>query len=128
MNQIQAEITRQEQGLAAHPGDAGGWLLLGRLFRRNNMATNEEEYIAAAVGLARSPERLAQYRASIRPRIEASYLMDYDGFVADMEAAYRLMWLNYLRKQTHYLDTATPVEQALAEYAAARQPAAALAA
>jgi predicted O-linked N-acetylglucosamine transferase (SPINDLY family) len=94
----------------------------------DTVANNEEEYIAAAVRLAQSPAKLSEYRASIRPRIEASYLMDYDGFVADMEAAYRLMWLNYLRKETRYLDTSTPVDVALAQYIDARKPAAALAA
>ena len=70
-------------------------------------------YVAATVGLARAPERLAQFRADIRPRIEASYLMDYAGFVADMEAAYRLMWLNYLQGETLYLDTSHPADAAV---------------
>jgi predicted O-linked N-acetylglucosamine transferase (SPINDLY family) len=90
------------------------------------VAANEEEYIAAAVKLARAPDMLANFRAGIRSHMQASYLMDYDGFVADMEAAYRLMWLNYLRGQTCYLDTATPVGAALAEYAPARKGAVAL--
>ncbi|MDB5807288.1 MAG: Tetratricopeptide 2 [Betaproteobacteria bacterium] len=93
------------------------------------IATSEQEYIDIAVDLANSPERLAQYRASIRPCIEGSFLMDYDGFVADMEAAFRLMWLNYLRGEARYLDTREPIELALGEYAELRgQPAEALAA
>lgn len=90
----------------------------------DTVASSDEEYIAKAVELARSPERQARFRADIRPRMQNSYLMDYAGFVADMEHAYRLMWLNYLRGETRHLDTATPVADALADFAAARKPAA----
>ena len=36
MNQIQAEIIKQEKLLAQHPRDADRWFLLGRLRQRNN--------------------------------------------------------------------------------------------
>lgn len=84
------------------------------------VAGNEDDYVATAVALARAPERLARFRAEIRPRMQASYLMDYDGFVADMEAAYRLMWLNYLHGQTRYLDTNQDVGAAVAACVAHR--------
>jgi predicted O-linked N-acetylglucosamine transferase (SPINDLY family) len=74
----------------------------------------EEDYIATAVTLANSPDMLRQFRASIRPRLESSFLMDYDGFVADMENAYRLMWLNYLYNEPVYLNTEHCVEEAIA--------------
>ncbi|HEY4375190.1 MAG TPA: glycosyltransferase [Burkholderiales bacterium] len=90
----------------------------------DTICAGEEQYIAKAVELARAPQKLAAYRADIRPRIQASHLMDYDGFVAGMEAAYRLMWLNHLRGDVHHLDTATPVDAAIAEFTAARKPAA----
>ena len=80
----------------------------------------EEEYIATAVELAGSPEVLAQFRDGIRPRMQASYLMDYVGFVADMEAAYRLMWLNHLYGQAVHLDTNEPVDAAVDAYLATR--------
>ena len=83
-------------------------------------STTEEDYISTAVSLAKSPEMLEQFRASIRPRMQASYLMDYAGFVADMEAAYRLMWLNYLDGHTVYLDTNCDVDAAVVERAANR--------
>jgi predicted O-linked N-acetylglucosamine transferase (SPINDLY family) len=75
--------------------------------------SSEDEYVATAVALAQSPERLAQFRDGVRPRMQASYLMDYDGFVADMEDAYRLMWLNYLRGETVYLDTSHDIAGAI---------------
>jgi predicted O-linked N-acetylglucosamine transferase (SPINDLY family) len=76
---------------------------------------DEEGYIRAAVSLANSPEKLAEFRAGIRPRMEQSYLMDYAGFVADMDAAFRLMWLNYLYGEAVYLDTNHDVQAAVAE-------------
>ena len=45
--------------------------------------------------------------------MQASYLMDYQGFVADLEAGYRLMWLNYLEGSNRYLDTSHPVDAAV---------------
>jgi predicted O-linked N-acetylglucosamine transferase (SPINDLY family) len=81
---------------------------------------NEEDYIKTAVTLAQSPQVLADFRAGIRTRMEQSYLMDYEGFVADMEAAYRLMWLNHLYGKAVHLDTNCDVEAAVAECVANR--------
>lgn len=81
------------------------------------VAADEDEYVAKAVELACAPAWLADFRARIRPHMESSYLMDYDGFVADMEAAYRLMWLNYVRGDVRYLDTRTPQAEALRDCA-----------
>lgn len=81
-------------------------------------ADDEEGYIRNAVTLANSPDKLAEFRANIRPIMEQSHLMDYDGFVADMENAYRLMWLNHLYGEAVYLDTSHDIEAAVAECAA----------
>jgi predicted O-linked N-acetylglucosamine transferase (SPINDLY family) len=51
-----------------------------------------EEYVRIAADLARDPARLAELRRSLRPRMEASVLMDAPRFARNIEAAYRAMW------------------------------------
>ena len=60
------------------------------------VAADEETYIGITVELLQSPQRLAHYRATNRAVLQASVLMDYCARTAEVEAAYRLMWLNYL--------------------------------
>ncbi|HEY4373148.1 MAG TPA: tetratricopeptide repeat protein [Burkholderiales bacterium] len=78
------------------------------------VANDAEGYVAAAVALARSPERIAAFRAGVRERMRASPLMDYDAFVRDMEAAYRLMWLNHLAGERAYTHTGYDLQQEIA--------------
>ncbi|MBL8384830.1 MAG: glycosyltransferase [Burkholderiales bacterium] len=82
------------------------------------IAADPDDYVARAAALARDPERLAAFRASIRPRMQKSIVMDYDGFVRDLEDAYRLMWLNYVLGEKRYLQTGYDVAAAIAECAA----------
>ena len=51
-----------------------------------------DEYVAAAVGLARDRGRLQSLRAGMRDRMRRSPLMDVSGFVCNLETAYRQMW------------------------------------
>ena len=51
-----------------------------------------EAYIAGAVALAGNPQRLAELRAELRPRMAASPLRDAAQFTRDLEALYRRMW------------------------------------
>ena len=80
----------------------------------DTVAHTEQEYIEIAVRLANAPQALAQHRATVRARMQGSCLMDYDGFVAEMEAAYRLMWLNHLHGDKRYLSTRQDVPAAIA--------------
>lgn len=50
-----------------------------------------DEYVHRAVELARDPERVAHYRHALRPLMQDSALMDAEGFVSDLEAAFRKM-------------------------------------
>lgn len=56
------------------------------------VATSDEEFIRIAKNLARDLPRLAELRASLRSRMEASRLMDAKRFTRNMESAYRNMW------------------------------------
>ena len=50
------------------------------------------EYVDVAARLASDQPRLAELRATLRPRLLASSLCDLSGFVRDLESAYREMW------------------------------------
>jgi predicted O-linked N-acetylglucosamine transferase (SPINDLY family) len=79
------------------------------------IAASADAYVELAVALARDPQRLGEFRGRIRATMQASALMDYDGFVRDLEAAYRLMWLNHVVGEQRYLDTSHDVAQAIAD-------------
>ena len=56
------------------------------------IAPSAEEYVRRAVEYAGKPEALAGLRAALRGRLRASPLMDEEGFVRNLESAYRQMW------------------------------------
>jgi predicted O-linked N-acetylglucosamine transferase (SPINDLY family) len=56
------------------------------------VARSEEEYIRIAAELASDLPRLAELRAVLRTRMEASPLMDAPRFARHFEAACRTMW------------------------------------
>jgi len=55
-------------------------------------AASEDDYVRIAAGLAADPERRADLRRTLRPRMAASPLTDGAQFTPDLEAAYRRMW------------------------------------
>jgi protein O-GlcNAc transferase len=59
------------------------------------LAGTEEEYVEIAVKLASDLPRLAELRAGMRERMKGSPIMDYPGFAAEVEAAYREMWVRW---------------------------------
>jgi predicted O-linked N-acetylglucosamine transferase (SPINDLY family) len=56
------------------------------------IARTPEEYVRIARALACDLDRLANMRAALRGRMQASPLMDAPGFTRGIEAAYRQMW------------------------------------
>jgi protein O-GlcNAc transferase len=56
------------------------------------VASSEEDYLRLAVELAGNLPRLAELRATLRLRMQASPLMDAPRFARNVEAAYRSMW------------------------------------
>jgi predicted O-linked N-acetylglucosamine transferase (SPINDLY family) len=59
------------------------------------IAPSAEEYVRRAVEYAGKPEALAGLRAALRGRLRASPLMDEEGFVRNLESAYRQMWCQW---------------------------------
>jgi protein O-GlcNAc transferase len=54
-----------------------------------------EEYVQRAVQFSQDQTLLANLRATLRPRLQASPLMDEAGFTRDLESLYRQLWRTY---------------------------------
>jgi protein O-GlcNAc transferase len=73
----------------------GGLSILTNAGLPELVAKSVEEYIRIAVDLAADLPRLAHLRATMRERMQHSPLMNEKRYVADLEAAYRMMWRNW---------------------------------
>lgn len=62
------------------------------------IARTPEQYVDLAVELAQSPKRLVDYRSNLRARLEASPLMDEQGFARRFEALLRGVWREYCQR------------------------------
>jgi predicted O-linked N-acetylglucosamine transferase (SPINDLY family) len=56
------------------------------------IAADADAYVRRAVALAAEKPLLAELRTTLRPRLQASPMMDERGFTRELEAAYRRMW------------------------------------
>jgi len=56
------------------------------------IASTPQDYLRRAAELARDQGRLEELRASLRPKMLRSPIMDEASFVRDLETAYRTMW------------------------------------
>ena len=81
----------------------------------DEVAANEEEYVQRALQFMGDAEYLARRRQTARPQMQACGYMNYVERTQEVEQAFQLMWLNYLNNNTHWCDTATSVEDALAQ-------------
>jgi predicted O-linked N-acetylglucosamine transferase (SPINDLY family) len=90
--------------IVAFPGDRGisrgSYSILSSVQLPELIARTSVEYVEINVRLAQDHAWRSNLRASLRPRLAASPLMDAAGFVADLEAAYRQMWLNWCKSQS----------------------------
>ena len=59
------------------------------------IADTPQQYMQIALNLAKDLPRLAELRRTLRPRMQASPLMDAPRFACNIEAAYRQMWRNW---------------------------------
>lgn len=58
-----------------------------------------DAYVARAVALSRDPDRLARLRPELRARMQASPLLDAEGFTRHLEQALREMWVAWCARQ-----------------------------
>jgi predicted O-linked N-acetylglucosamine transferase (SPINDLY family) len=70
----------------------GGLSLLSNVGLPELVATTTEQYLTIAERLASDLEALANLRATLRPRMQRSPLMDAAGLARHIEQAYRQMW------------------------------------
>ena len=69
--------------------------ILTRLEMQFFAAQSHEEYAKKAIALASKPEALTQIRKTMRQRLAASPLCNYELITSDIENAYRRMWQDY---------------------------------
>jgi len=63
------------------------------------VAASEDDYVRIAMQLANDLPRLAELRTNLRPRMQASPLMDAPRFARNIETAYRTMWRQWCGQQ-----------------------------
>ena len=88
----------------------GGVSILTNVGLPELVARDVQEYRQIAVDLAGNPDRLSHLRATLRPRMQASPLMDEAGFAQDVETAFRLMWKNWCGDSAFIPSPGTPGE------------------
>jgi predicted O-linked N-acetylglucosamine transferase (SPINDLY family) len=69
-----------------------GWSQLCNLDLRELAADSDEKFVYIASELAKDLPRLARLRGELRPRMEASPLMDGERFTRSLEGVYRDLW------------------------------------
>jgi predicted O-linked N-acetylglucosamine transferase (SPINDLY family) len=74
----------------------GGASILSNVGLTELIAENPDRYFSIASGLAEDLSKLTELRSSLRTRMQASPLMNARQFAADIEAAYRQMWRNWV--------------------------------
>jgi len=77
----------------------GGFSILSTLGLEELIAETPDAYVEANVRLAKDPAARSRLRTSLRTRLMASPLTDTRAFVADLEAAYRVMWRRWCDEQ-----------------------------
>jgi protein O-GlcNAc transferase len=80
------------------PVSRAGLSLLSSVGLGELAASSEEDYVRMALELAGNLPRLADLRATLRPRMLSSPLMDAPRFARNVEAAYRSMWQTWCNK------------------------------
>jgi predicted O-linked N-acetylglucosamine transferase (SPINDLY family) len=77
------------------PVSRGALSQLSNLGLHELVAHSEDEFVRIAAELASDLPCLAELRRALRPRMEASVLMDASRFARNIEAACRVMWRDW---------------------------------
>jgi predicted O-linked N-acetylglucosamine transferase (SPINDLY family) len=73
----------------------GGASILTNAGLSELIARTPDQYVEIVLGLAQNLGRLAALRGGLRERLQSSPLTDGKRYVADVEAAFRRMWLTW---------------------------------
>jgi predicted O-linked N-acetylglucosamine transferase (SPINDLY family) len=76
-------------------------------------------YAEAALRLMADPCHLEQLRRTMRERLQESVLMNYPERTSELETAYRMMWLNWLKGAPQILSVSVNEDALLAEWTSA---------
>jgi predicted O-linked N-acetylglucosamine transferase (SPINDLY family) len=79
------------------PISRAGLSLLSTIALGELAASSADDYVRIAASLAGDLASLAEHRAALRARMQASPLMDAPRFARNVEAAYREMWRAWCR-------------------------------
>ena len=82
-----------------HHASRVGLDILSRLDMKFFSAQSPEDYVKKAIVLASKPDALSKIRATMRQRLAASPLCNYQLITNDIENAYRQMWHDYCRSK-----------------------------
>lgn len=80
------------------PIGRAGLSLLSNLDMNECAAFSPEDYVSIASSLAVNPMRLAEWRRTLRSRMQASLLRDAQGFARNIETVYRTCWRRWCRQ------------------------------
>ena len=75
-----------------------GWSFANNLGLADLAARNDDEFAQIAAGLGRDIFRLSELRRTLRTRLLQSPIMDAPAYTRDVEAAYRQMWKDWVKK------------------------------
>jgi len=76
----------------------GGASILANVGAPELVARTPQQYVQIATDLANDLPRLVELRRTLRPRMQASPLMDAPRFARNVEAAYRRMWRTWCER------------------------------
>ena len=79
------------------------------------IVSDMDGYVAATLKLMNEPETLSHMRENVRSWMSQSVLMDYVARTAELEKAFQLMWLNWLRGDQRTLSVSADLDALLAE-------------
>ena len=85
----------------ARPVSRAGLSILSNLDLRELVAFSDDDYVRIASALGGDLPRLANLRATLRPRLEKSVIMDQPRFARQIEAAYRRIWREWCNRVTN---------------------------
>ncbi|MDL5038627.1 glycosyltransferase [Comamonas sp. Y6] len=100
---------------AVRGADASSARMLQGLGFGGVIAADPQGYVDATLTLMSDSGYLLRLRASARDQLRCSVLMDYISRTAELEKAFRLMWLNYLCGDRKALSINVDLVQTLAE-------------